>query len=286
MLLAINAFARGRHTPDKPFSHYEGTEAELLSLVTEAMEEQDWEPGYRDGVALVNVPPIGFRCGLVDLEDRNHTTVPTLTTVYAPRREGEAPYLQIRARTAEKAQAVAVHIVIYRHDVLAEENENSTDAEWEIISINARPTLAPEPMGPVTMARNFLGMEGGTKGDFSAEEFAKSIMYHNRHVMADPAPEGAERYSDDRLSLAQEIAETLFCSMPTPSCEIPIWATTPRSFTAARRISWRRSARSSISKTTNSSTGPTGPESGKATPQGVVFSHLTSSKLKNGLLVR
>ena len=45
-----------------------------------------------------------------------------------------------------------------------------------------------EPMDPYTMARNFLHLKGGTKGDFTAEQFAQSIVYWNNHAMTAGKP--------------------------------------------------------------------------------------------------
>mgnify|MGYP002878094613 CR=1 FL=1 len=33
------------------------------------------------------------------------------------------------------------------------------------------------PMGPVTMMRNQLQLKGGTKGNYSSEEWAKSVNF-------------------------------------------------------------------------------------------------------------
>ena len=79
-----------------------------------------------------------------------------------------------------KVPCIYVDIVLYRNDVLAENNENSTNCQWEIISINGRIEYGEEPMNPLTMARNFLKLKGGTKGDFTAEDFAKSIIYWSK----------------------------------------------------------------------------------------------------------
>ena len=63
-----------------------------------------------------------------------------------------------------------VDLIIYRHDVLIENNENTTTAEWELISINAIPKgLDSIPMGPITMMRNQLNLEGGTKALYRTE---------------------------------------------------------------------------------------------------------------------
>jgi len=137
-------------------------------------------PGYRDGVVLVPVNPCGFWSGVVEV-----TPETELKTSFGARRKGEAPYLQTVAVGGKKLQAVVVELVLYRRDVLLEEGPDavSTEADWEIVSINARPMEGVEPLNPVTMARNFLAREGGTKGEFTAEEFAKAIEYWSTRVM-------------------------------------------------------------------------------------------------------
>ena len=104
---------------------------------------------------------------------------------FEPRREGEAPFIQVLAEGATKIPAKRVEIVLYRHDVLMESNEASSGAEWEIISVNAHPTEEESPMTPLTMARNFLQLKGGTKGDYTAEQFARSIVYWSTRVACD-----------------------------------------------------------------------------------------------------
>lgn len=174
-IIAMNKFAR-RHTADSPYSHFEGDFEELVALVSDHFLDQ--EEGFRDGVVLVNLPPIGFCCGVIEL-----TPETKLFSVFKPRAEGEAPYIHTTAR-GEKAQAVKVQVVLYHHDVLAEGNENGPEkAEWEIVSINTSPTLALPPMPPMTMARNFLGLAGGTRGEFTAEDFAKAIIYWSDKAM-------------------------------------------------------------------------------------------------------
>ena len=44
-----------------------------------------------------------------------------------------------------------VDLVLYRNDVLKETNEQSTDAEWELIAFMAKPKSIKMPMGPITM---------------------------------------------------------------------------------------------------------------------------------------
>jgi hypothetical protein len=168
-----------RQTPESGYSHYEGTWADLEDMVEFHMtyNPRAITPGYRDGVVLLELPAAYFRSAVVDLDEDCK-----LKASYAPRRLGEAPFIRVSAK-APKQRAKYASVVLYRHDVLAENNERETDAEWEIVAIKARTSEEEEPMDPYTMARNFLHLKGGTKGDFSAEDFAKSIVYWNNHVM-------------------------------------------------------------------------------------------------------
>jgi Protein of unknown function (DUF3228) len=178
-----------RQTEDSGHSHFDGDWEELekycdLILDTPLLASQLIRPGYRDGVVLLDLDRMAFRfrSAIIDL-----TGDTKLRANYAPRRPEEAPFIRLSAK-AEKQVAKHVSIVLYRHDVLAENNERETDAEWEIVCIKARTSEEEEPMDPYTMARNFLHLKGGTKGDFSAEDFAKSIIYWNNHVMCAAKP--------------------------------------------------------------------------------------------------
>lgn len=168
-----------RQTPQSGFSHFEGTWEELEKMAANVMRFSHCvRPGYKDGVILVDLDPFKFRSAVVELNAKSK-----LTANYAPRREGEAPFIRLSAK-AQKQMARYATVVLYRHDVLAENNERETDAEWEIVAIKARSSEEEEPMDPYTMARNFLHLKGGTKGDFTAQQFAESIVYWNSHCMS------------------------------------------------------------------------------------------------------
>ena len=78
-------------------------------------------------------------------------------------------------------------MIIYRHDVLLENNENTTNAEWELISINAIPKgLDSIPMGPITMMRNQLNLNGGTKALYQSEEWAESVHFWQKYAAMEP----------------------------------------------------------------------------------------------------
>jgi len=179
-LVACSEFVK-RQTKDSGYSHFDGSWEELeqrVELIFRFCENKIFN-GYKDGVVLVDMSKFAdrFKSAVVDL-----TSDTKLVSSYAPRLDGEDPYIRIGAKE-KKQQARYVSVVLYRADVLEEDSDRSTDAEWEIIAIKARVSREEEPMDPYTMARNFLHLKGGTKGNFSAEQFAKSIMYWNNHSM-------------------------------------------------------------------------------------------------------
>jgi len=103
------------------------------------------------------------------------------------RQDGEDPYVEVFV-TAEDAikfgfkdiSASHCNVVCYSADALLEnDGERSTDCDWEIITIICLNDDNQEPMVPLAMARNFLEKPGGTKGLYSAKEFAEAIYHHS-----------------------------------------------------------------------------------------------------------
>jgi hypothetical protein len=169
--IAISQFVR-RQTTNSPYAHFKRSWEELRHLVEEYFGAA--QPGYRDGVVLVPVPPEGFWASTVEVD-----ATTKLKATFGARQNGEDPFIQVVAEGA-KQPAVAVDIVLYRADVLAEDNDRSSDADWEVININARLTEEPEPMDPMTMARNMAHLPGGTEGKFTAWQFVESILYWSK----------------------------------------------------------------------------------------------------------
>ena len=80
-----------------------------------------------------------------------------------------------------------VELILYRYDVLKENNENTTKAEWELISINSVPEgIDKMPIGPVTMMRNQFNLNGGTKAFYSSNEWANSVKFYQQYAILDP----------------------------------------------------------------------------------------------------
>ena len=83
-------------------------------------------------------------------------------------------------------KAGRIEYILYRQDVLAENDEQSTDAEWELISIHAIPEGVDKlPMGPVTMMRNQLELTGGTKAHYSLDEWAEAVRFWQKYAALD-----------------------------------------------------------------------------------------------------
>lgn len=183
--VVVSPFARGRHLagPSTGLSYYGGSELSLVELINNSLDEEEPLPGYRDGVVRVVVPPTEFFSALVRLEPGDN-----LQAEYKARREGEDPFIDVRV-LKNPQPAGYVEVILYRHDVLAADGDASCEEEdsWEVVSINAQPEEGDVPMLPLTMARNMLGLEGGTKAEYAAEQFAASIVFWSQHAMCAPS---------------------------------------------------------------------------------------------------
>lgn len=176
--IAMNPFAQ-RHTRESSLSYFEGREDVLLELIRVNFDKG--HTGYKPGIWHVPLPARGFYSSILPVQD-----VTKIESRFDARRDNEEPYLSHAYIGGDKAEAQSAEVILYSHAVLAEGGDASTECDWEVVSINAEPGTEPSPMHPVTMARNFLNREGGTKGEFSAEDFAKSIEFWSTHVQLCP----------------------------------------------------------------------------------------------------
>jgi hypothetical protein len=184
MKISVTEFARSRHFVDgKPFSRFYGSEEDLLARVREGFDNS--KPGYRDGVILVPIRPEGCESGTVKL----HEGI-TMHAEFTARREGEEPRLQITAE-GEKSPSVAVDVILYASTVLAEDGDNELPAEdgnWEVVSINGRPTVDEEPIQPQVLIANHFQLDGGTATGMSASKFEEalkeSVLYWKDKALA------------------------------------------------------------------------------------------------------
>jgi len=169
MIIWLNSFTK-RQTKESEFSYYNGDLQDIVSLVENNFHKH--KPGYRDGVVLVPVEPKGFYSSLVTLKEGDK-----LIGEYKSRKEGETPRKSTYV-IRQKAPAQAVDIVLYASKVLAEDGDNELEdkeGNWEIISINARPTKEEQPINPGVLMANHFGADGGTKTNLSDRDFVKML---------------------------------------------------------------------------------------------------------------
>ena len=184
-MVAVNEFVR-RQVKGSGKTYSSKLSFEEIALhAEERLGDSHFRQGYRDGVVLVEVSPTlvpHFICPLVKIDENTK-----FITERVKRREEEKPYLRIRALNGTPLPAGKVELVLYRHDVLKENNEHSTTEKWELISINAIPEgIDTLPMGPVTMMRNQLEFPGGTKGHYSSEQWAASVKFWQNYAVLIP----------------------------------------------------------------------------------------------------
>ena len=182
--VAVNDFVR-RQTKDSGKTYAMGlTHEEIANHAQDQLTNGNYKMGYRDGVVLVQVIKTiihHFICPFVRVTEKTK-----LNATMVRRRPEEEPYIQIRALNGTPLKTSLVDLILYRHDVLAETNEQTTDADWELISFQAIPEgMEDMPMGPVTMMRNQLQLSGGTKAYYESEHWAESVKFWQGFAVLD-----------------------------------------------------------------------------------------------------
>jgi len=155
---------------------------EIAIYAESQLKVENYKSGYRDGVILINVEDKlikHFICPFTLLSDSTQL-VATMTR----RRLEEEPYIQIRALNGNPLITGSVNMILYHHDVLAETNEQESIEGWELISFHAIPKgIDTMPMGPTTMMRNQLQLNGGTKAKYNSDEWAESVNFWQKYAV-------------------------------------------------------------------------------------------------------
>lgn len=177
-------FAIKQHAEGMGNSFFTISHEKVLDLVKENWDKRTPGAGEvgLDRKILVPVPAEGFFMPIVDLVDGM-----PLRAEVVRRQPHEDPYVDVyidyfdaKAQGLEAKPANFVNIVLYSVEALLENNgTRSTEADWEIVCVLASKTQS-EPMMPLTMARNFLEMAGGTFTSYTALQFAQAIYYHSQ----------------------------------------------------------------------------------------------------------
>ena len=185
-LVAVNTFVT-RQTKDSPFSYFSGDWSCLIKLVEGNFDKG--VQGYRDGVLLVPIPVCSalgrFYSDIVTLKEGAK-----LEGTFKARQPGEDPRISVYAVEGEKISARTVQVVLYRADVLAEDDARSTPAQWEIIAINASPTEEEVPISVDALIANHFQFSGGTATNLSDHDFVamlrKSALFWKDKALLKP----------------------------------------------------------------------------------------------------
>lgn len=154
-----------RQTVESHFSHWTIDDQEFLDRI----QTGTITSGYREGVLIVSVKPEGFFSSVIKLKEGD-----SLCGEFTARREGEEPRIQMYAE-GHKIPAKAVDIILYSHTLLKASGDNESDADYEIVSVNARDTEGMHPMTVNTLLANHFGADGGTDTNMSPEEFEAAL---------------------------------------------------------------------------------------------------------------
>ena len=174
-----------RQRANSKYSHYEGSISDMMKMITPA----EWHGGETvslpDGGEIQKVQLLSFGAGLpkgfyTSIVKLKETT--ELVTSFTPRLEGEAPFLSVEA-VGDKMPAASVELVFYSRNALEEDKWlEEAPEEFFLVSINASPYRFPTPLTPAAMCRNQLAMEGGTRREYTSDEWAEAIRFWSTHA--------------------------------------------------------------------------------------------------------
>ena len=154
----------------------------LAEYSEKELNNNNFKQGYRDGVILIEIEKKlndFFTCPLIKINKKTK-----LEAVVKKRRKNENNYISIKALNGKPLPIGKVELVLYRSDVLDEGNERSTNKNWELISFFGIPKEYKSlPMGPVTMMRNQLIKTGGTKANYSSDDWACSVDFWQNYAL-------------------------------------------------------------------------------------------------------
>lgn len=159
---------------------FDGSHQDLLDLAHRHFHDSEPGTGSVDGdVLLIRVPSDGFRTNIVPITADNAFQV---EIVNSARVDGESAVPTLTIYTNDEfPKAAVVKLVAYRADVLELDDDRTSDAEWELVAINAQPE-DDTPMHPETMKRNALDQIGGTLREYTAEEWERAEAYWGMHA--------------------------------------------------------------------------------------------------------
>lgn len=209
MKIILTKFAKARHfdasaagtvitdyTPDE-------FESELNSFVANK-EHESILPGYKPFCKLLFIRNwTAALAGTMEITPQNEKY---LKSGYKARRDGELPVLSRWFEDVKPPRAKFLCIVLYSAAQLKKEN-TIIDGDYGIVGILGQMENREEPMQPITMLRNELGVKhGGSGAKIDQDGYEKSVEFWQKHATVKVKP---DRYvlfdaNMDRLKTAHD----------------------------------------------------------------------------------
>lgn len=184
MNIVMTPFAERQYAAD--FSGTKVSPEIVAELIRDAQNPHGIAPGYADFNQVVAIDNRDFRYPLrTCVIDREVARVAgaEFHTAYEARRPEELAVLTEWVTGVEPPPAPFVHLIIYSRAQLEKEDE-PCEGDWGIVAINASAGPTVDPMRPITMMRNGLGVEHGGSGvDIDSQAYSTSVEFWRQHVM-------------------------------------------------------------------------------------------------------
>lgn len=139
-------------------------------------------------VTIYNHTNTKVSCAKITAENAQY-----IRSSYLSRTEGELPVLTRWLEFPPPVEAPVAEfltLVLYSREQIEKEmveneiDDTTFDAEYGIVAILAHDGLNPEPMTPITMMRNSLGIkEGGNGVAIEHEKYMQSVEFWKHHVL-------------------------------------------------------------------------------------------------------
>jgi hypothetical protein len=146
------------------------------------------EPGYADFCVVITTENFAdILTGSMEITNENYHL---LRSGYKARTEYELPVLSRWFELPlDPPVAKNISIVLYsKEQIEKEERVRNKDfvfeSDWGIVSVMGHNNYQVEPMSPITMMRNALGIEEGGSGVvLNKNDYAKSVEYWSAHAI-------------------------------------------------------------------------------------------------------
>ncbi len=185
MKIVLTDFAIARHfDPEKSGTIINITPQEFESVINRLRSKGLVRDGYADFCKLLFVKNwTNAKTGTLPIHCDN---IELVRSGYKSRTENELPVLcrWIEVKQNNVPPADYLCIVLYSRDQLLKEGTDIGAADFGIVAILGQMHNNEEPMTPITMMRNALGIaEGGSGVPLNREAYNRSVEFWENHAV-------------------------------------------------------------------------------------------------------